>query len=84
MQLALEPILLDFKELQEIRAAQRHDNTSHALHVKARETLDAFAKAPYHGPKYLNDLFSWKAYLALHDKGSVKASKAPSSTNYNT
>ena len=69
--LAPEPILLDLNELRAIRAAARHDKTSHALHDQARETLNTFATAPYDGPTCLNDLFPWKAYLAFHAKGEI-------------
>ena len=67
-QIALEPILLDLSELPAIRAAAPHDQTRDALHDQARETLNAFAAAPYDGPTCLNDLFPWKAYLAFHAK----------------
>ena len=76
-QIALEPILLDLSELPAIRAAALHDQaglqrandqTKDALHDQARDTLNAFAAAPYDGPTCLNDLFPWKAYLAFHAK----------------
>ena len=70
-QLALEPKLLDLSELPAIRAAALHDQTRDALHDQARETLNAFAAAPYDGPTCLNDLFPWKAYLALHAESEM-------------
>ena len=70
-QIPLEPVLLEFSELAAIRAAALEDQTWKTLHNQARDTLNAFADAPYAGPTCLNDLFPWKAYLAFHAKGEM-------------
>ena len=43
--------------------------TKGQLHKLARKALDDFANAEYDGPVCLEDLFPWKAYLALHEMG---------------
>ena len=63
------PVFLDLTELAVIRTAET--KSKRPLHNLARKALNDFANSEYDGPICLDDLFPWKAYLALHAEGEM-------------
>ena len=67
----LVSMILEVTQLPAIRDAENAITPERALHSPARDALNAFAAAHHDGPTCLDELFSWRAYLASRAKGEM-------------